>query len=55
MALHCDPCRLFHWSELMLWPQDLPCNSLVVLSGADDLVPSELVMAQLKARALQGA
>ncbi|PRW60464.1 expressed protein isoform A [Chlorella sorokiniana] len=41
-------CRKFLWSELMLWPQDLPRRSLVVLSGCDDLVPSELVMAQLK-------
>jgi hypothetical protein len=41
-------CRKFHWSELMLWPQELPRRSLVVLSGQDDLVPSELVMAHLK-------
>lgn len=41
-------CRKFQWSELMLWPQDLPRRSLVVLSGRDDLVPSELVMAHIK-------
>lgn len=32
----------------MLWPQDLPRRALVVLSGQDDLVPSELVMAHIK-------
>lgn len=41
-------CRLFHWTEIMLWPHDLPAKSLVVVAGADDLVPAELVMAQLK-------
>ena len=42
-------CRRFHWSELMLWPQDLPrepYRSLIVLSGKDDLVPGELVQIQ---------
>ena len=32
----------------MLWPQDLPRRCLVVLSGRDDLVPSDLVMAHIK-------
>ena len=32
----------------MLWPQDLPRRCLVVLSGRDDLVPSDLVMAHMK-------
>ncbi len=32
----------------MLWPQDLPQRAAVILSGRDDLVPAELVMAQLK-------
>lgn len=41
-------CRRLHWGEVMLWPEDLPENSLVVLSGKDDLVPSQYVMAQLK-------
>jgi pimeloyl-ACP methyl ester carboxylesterase len=42
-------CRRFHWSELMLWPEDLPrerYRSLIVLSGKDDLVPGELVQIQ---------
>lgn len=45
-------CRKFHWSELMLWPEDLPAEmnirALIVLSGKDDLVPSELVMTQFQ-------
>lgn len=40
-------CRKFSWAELQLWPDDLPARSVVVLSGGDDLVPSELVRAQL--------
>lgn len=42
-------CRKFHWSELMLWPEDLPPRegaTLICLSGKDDLVPSELVISQ---------
>jgi pimeloyl-ACP methyl ester carboxylesterase len=42
-------CRKFHWSELMLWAEDLPrerYRSLIVLSGKDDLVPGELVQIQ---------
>ena len=31
----------------MLWPEDMPTNSLVVLSHNDDLVPSPLVAAHL--------
>ena len=45
-------CRLFHWSDLMLWPEDLPRkrkHALVVLSGKDDLVPGELVSRQFEA------
>ena len=45
-------CRRFHWSELMLWPEDLPRkrhHSLIVLSGKDDLVPGVLVQAQFEA------
>jgi len=41
-------CRRFHWAELMLWPEELPERSLVILSGKDDLVPSEMVAAQLR-------
>lgn len=36
-------CRRFYWSELTLWPQQLPERSLLVLSGKDDLVAAELV------------
>lgn len=42
-------CRKFHWSELMLWPDDLPNReggTLICLSGQDDLVPSELALQQ---------
>lgn len=42
------PCPRGCRSELQLWPQDLPRRALVVLSGEDDLVPSQLVLAQLK-------
>ncbi|EIE23278.1 hypothetical protein COCSUDRAFT_47573 [Coccomyxa subellipsoidea C-169] len=36
-------CRKFLWHELMLWPEDMPPHALVILSDADDLVPSPLV------------
>ena len=36
-------CRKFLWHELMLWPEDMPPHALVILSDADDLVPSALV------------
>ena len=36
-------CRRFHWSELTIWPQELPERSLLVLSGQDDLVAAKLV------------
>lgn len=52
VATELQPIRLadpFGRSELQLWPQDLPRRALVVLSGEDDLVPSQLVLAQLKA------
>mmetsp|Transcript_17579 Transcript_17579/g.52802 ORF Transcript_17579/g.52802 Transcript_17579/m.52802 type:complete len:1028 (-) Transcript_17579:267-3350(-) len=43
-------CRSFHWHELMLWPEDMAgAPSLVVLSARDDLVPFDLVRAQLAA------
>lgn len=41
-------CRRFHWAELMLWPEELPEKSVVILCGKDDLVPSEMVAAQLR-------
>jgi hypothetical protein len=41
-------CRKFSWGELMLWPHDMPAASVVVLSGRDDLVPSELILQQFR-------
>jgi pimeloyl-ACP methyl ester carboxylesterase len=41
-------CRHFWWHTLMLWPWELPDPSVFVLSGKDDLVPSELVHKQLE-------
>jgi len=32
-------CRRFFWSQLNLWPDQLPDQTLVVLSGKDALVP----------------
>ncbi len=40
-------CRKFLWYELILWPQEVPRGSIVALAGADDLVPSELVVESL--------
>lgn len=40
-------CRHFWWHTLMLWPWELPDPSVLVLSGKDELVPSELVRRQL--------
>lgn len=40
-------CRRFSWHDVMLWPQELPSNSLVVLSGKDNLVPWQLARRQL--------
>ena len=42
-------CRQFLWHELMLWPEDMPAKSLISCSAYDDLVPSKLVGAHLKA------
>jgi hypothetical protein len=41
-------CRHFWWHTLMLWPWELPEPSVLVLSGKDALVPSELVWKQLE-------
>jgi hypothetical protein len=41
-------CRNFFWSQLNLWPDQLPQHSLVVLSGRDDLVPVEATMTMLE-------
>jgi hypothetical protein len=35
-------CRRFYWSILNLWPHQLPRNSLIVLSGRDQLVPVQV-------------
>lgn len=35
----------------MLWPEDMPAATTVSLSAKDDLVPCDLVHAQLKAAA----
>lgn len=43
--------REFFWHQLILWPQDLPPRSLVVLSGADDLVPSNVIARYLQSAA----
>ena len=40
-------CRSFFWSQLNLWPDQLPAQTLVVLSGKDDLVPVEATMKML--------
>jgi pimeloyl-ACP methyl ester carboxylesterase len=37
-----------HWSEVNLWPSELPHNTSVILSGSDHLVPVEAVVTQLK-------
>ena len=42
-------CRDFSWSELMLWPEDMPPETVICMSGADKLVPSDLVLLHLKA------
>jgi hypothetical protein len=34
-------CRNFHWTELNLWPQDVPSGSVIILSGNDDLCHAE--------------
>ena len=48
MATHVQAfCRRFSWHDVMLWPQELPSNSLVVLSGKDNLVPWQLARRQL--------
>ena len=36
-------CRRFYWSILNLWPHQLPRNSLIVLSGRDQLVPVQVI------------
>lgn len=41
-------CRQFLWFKLILWPQEVPHGSVVALAGADDLVPSRLILASLR-------
>lgn len=33
----------------MLWPEDMPPNTLICMSRADKLVPNDLVLRHLKA------
>ncbi|KAK9803224.1 hypothetical protein WJX73_006378 [Symbiochloris irregularis] len=40
-------CRKFVWHKVMLWPEEMPDVCLLVLSAADDLVPSPLVQKHL--------
>ncbi|KAG2487353.1 hypothetical protein HYH03_014066 [Edaphochlamys debaryana] len=44
--LHCAAamCRRFYWSDLNLWPQDLPGRTLVALAGRDQLMDVEAVL-----------
>ncbi len=46
-------CRKFSWHRVMLWPQDLPANTAVVMSQQDFLLPNALIHAQLSASGLQ--
>lgn len=41
-------CRKFNGMEIQLWPDEIPPNSLIVLSGRDRLVPADLIRKQLK-------
>ena len=45
-------CRKFCWHSLMLWPEDMPPATTISLSAHDDLVPRDLVLAQLEASPL---
>jgi hypothetical protein len=40
--------RNFYWTEYNLWPRELPANSVIVLSGRDDLVPVAHVKAMVE-------
>ncbi|KAK9862700.1 hypothetical protein WJX84_006358 [Apatococcus fuscideae] len=40
-------CRRFIWHAVMLWPQELPASSLVVMSAKDNLVPWRIAQQQL--------
>eukprot|EP00877_Chromochloris_zofingiensis_P001901 jgi/Chrzof1/11711/Cz06g06140.t1 len=40
--------RQFYWTDLNLWPEDMPIGSVVLLSGDDDLVSGETVRDMLE-------
>eukprot|EP00882_Tetradesmus_deserticola_P002665 GHRQ01002835.1.p1 GENE.GHRQ01002835.1~~GHRQ01002835.1.p1 ORF type:complete len:271 (+),score=126.08 GHRQ01002835.1:316-1128(+) len=40
--------RRFYWTELNMWPEDLPPGSVVLLSGKDDLMDSGAVRGMLE-------
>jgi pimeloyl-ACP methyl ester carboxylesterase len=43
-------CRRFNGMEIMIWPEDLPkhVKNVIVLSGQDPLIPTDLVQEQFK-------
>ncbi|GAQ85404.1 hypothetical protein KFL_002330140 [Klebsormidium nitens] len=41
-------CRGFAWHKVMVWPDQLPKNRVVFLSGRDQIVPSKEVKMQLE-------
>ncbi|KAG2483256.1 hypothetical protein HYH03_017854 [Edaphochlamys debaryana] len=44
--LHCAAalCRRFYWSDVNLWPQDIPGRTLVAIGGKDQLIHVEEVL-----------
>ncbi|GLC42878.1 hypothetical protein PLESTM_001392800 [Pleodorina starrii] len=44
--LHCAAamCRRFYWSDLNLWPHDVPCRTLISMGGGDELIHVGAVM-----------
>ncbi|CAL5226232.1 g9076 [Coccomyxa viridis] len=42
-------CRDFSWSALMLWPEDMPPNTVICMSGEDRLVPNSFILRHLRA------
>jgi hypothetical protein len=40
--------RRFYWSDMNLWPEDMPPGSVVLLSGNDDLVHADEVKLMLE-------
>lgn len=43
LAIMATFARKFYWSDLNLWPEDMPTGSVVLLSGNDELVhPAEI-------------